>query len=98
MLLKWPLLVAERFTRLTHRVTVFSRTAILAPGGWASDREPAKRVCGRSLWYGDRLRKPLPSRNETSSFFACSTSGYCFCNVLARMTTKRGHLAQAAKS
>ena len=32
-----PQLVAEGFTRAAHRVTVFSRTAIHAPGGWASD-------------------------------------------------------------
>src|SRR5260370_18721260 len=32
-----PQLVAQGFTRDAQRVTVFSRTAILAPGGWASD-------------------------------------------------------------
>ena len=41
--------VAEGFTRQAHRVIVFSRTAILAPGGWASDREPAKRFDGRPV-------------------------------------------------
>jgi hypothetical protein len=29
--------MAMGFTARRHRVTVFSRTAILAPGGWASD-------------------------------------------------------------
>src|SRR6266478_9701986 len=78
MLLKRLQPVPECFTRLTGRVTVFSRTAILAPGGWASDREPAKRVCGRSQcsWDGPAARKTLPSRNETSSPFACSASGW----------------------
>src|SRR6266446_2146038 len=78
----WPLrgdriiglrqVVAQGFTRAAHRVTVFSRTAILAPGGWASDREPAKRFCGRSPcardWPDDR--KPLPTRNTTPSLLA----------------------------
>ena len=32
-----PQLVAQGFTRGARRVTVFCRTAILAPGGWASD-------------------------------------------------------------
>jgi hypothetical protein len=32
-----PQNVGMGFTVDTHRVTVFSRTAILAPGGWASD-------------------------------------------------------------
>src|SRR6266436_2699916 len=39
--------VAECFTARRLRVSVFSRTAIHAPGGWASDREPAKRFDGR---------------------------------------------------
>jgi hypothetical protein len=50
---KWLQIVLEGFTRAAHRVTVFSRTAILAPGGWASDREPAKRFCGRSACARD---------------------------------------------
>jgi hypothetical protein len=38
-----------------------------APGGWASDREPAKRVCARSR--GDRrvAENPLHSRNHQPS-------------------------------
>src|SRR5712671_6998785 len=39
--------VAIGFTAAGDRVSVFSRTAIYAPGGWASDREPAKRFDGR---------------------------------------------------
>jgi hypothetical protein len=35
------------FTQAGLHVTVLSRTAIQAPGGWASDREPAKRSCVR---------------------------------------------------
>jgi hypothetical protein len=42
-----PRAVAQRFTAVGVRVTVLSRTAIQAPGGWASDREPAKRFDGR---------------------------------------------------
>jgi hypothetical protein len=44
VLLKQPQHVPERFNYL-RIVLLFSRTAILAPGGWASDRE-RKRVCG----------------------------------------------------
>src|SRR5882762_1753719 len=69
--------VAEGFTRTVHRVTVFSRAAILAPGGWASDREPAKRFDRRPLYGRPIEPKTLPSRNETSSLFARSSPSRC---------------------
>jgi hypothetical protein len=42
-----PQRIAMCFTEAGLHVTVVSRTAIQAPGGWASDREPAKRFDGR---------------------------------------------------
>src|SRR5260370_7994418 len=57
--------VAIGFTAAGDRVSVFFRTAIYAPGGWASDREPAKRFYRRPRpGWGVVDGNPLP-QNKT---------------------------------
>jgi len=72
-LTKEPQSVGQGFTEPQHDVIVLFRTAILlAPGGWASEKEPAKRVRGRLYtgWFAAGNAFPLRNKNSHLQFLS----------------------------
>src|SRR5713226_1695104 len=74
--------VAIGFTAAGDRVSVFSRTAIYAPGGWASDREPAKRFDGRPRHGWVVVDGNSFPENKASFLVARAVRGVCCAGVL----------------
>jgi|SRR6266446_7111902 len=105
-LTKKPQVVAQGFTRAAHRVTVFSRTAILRQAAGPLTENLPNVLTGDPCRVDLSLQSPSPrglqrrlsSRSITPAHGVNTVIVFSIELVMARFEGQRGHLAEAAKS